>query len=414
MRKTYVLALAAVFSVQGCGGGGGGTATLAELRGTVVRLDGQSADRSGVEVAVPETGDSTITWMDGTFVFVGVPEGTVTLEFRSPFGWPARLGGDDGALLGRDAEGDPRLRGIAGGDIVEVLVSIEGERIVEMCVSTGDEGEATASLEPAADSPLEGVGGEVEVETGKHGDELELKVTGLPEGTEVDVLLEDPEDGFTSIGTAAADADGRAKLELEGDLPLGAEGIADLGGIAIEVRLLETGELLLTGTVPSLDPADGGDDGEEEDEEEEDEDRPKGDAKADLELATDSPLTDISGRIEIEASKHGDTFEVVLCGLEAGTVIDLLLDDPADMNGAMSIGTATADEDGRAKLRLKTKAGDELPFGAESVADLAGFGVEVRLDETDELLLTGTVPSLEDDDCDDDDDEEEEEEEEEG
>src|SRR5262245_48543008 len=65
-----------------CGGGssGGGT-TGAALVGTVYEVDGQTADRSGIRIAVPESGDIMMTDRNGSFAFDDLQPGPVTVMF---------------------------------------------------------------------------------------------------------------------------------------------------------------------------------------------------------------------------------------------------------------------------------------------------------------------------------------------
>jgi len=118
-------------------------------------------------------------------------------------------------------------------------------------------------------------------------------------------------------------------------------------------------------------------------------------AEARLSPAPESPDTDVEGEVRLESRVHRERFKIEAENLEPGTIVEFFLDDPATADGPVSIGTATADvEEGEAELAFDTKHGDELPFGVASVADLAGFAIEVRLASTGELLLSGEVPGL--------------------
>lgn len=244
-----------------CGGGGsGGGTTAAALVGTVYAVDGQTADRSGVRIALPATGDIMMTDRDGDFAFADLRPGPVTVVFES-------------VQSGSDTEEVD----LAAGRVVRLLVAIEDGEVVHMCVSDGDDDSASAPLVAAPDSPLTGLEGEVEVESDDDEEEIEVEVLGLEPGTEVEMFLDNPGDavGFVSIGTATADDDGKAKLELEtedGDpLPFGVASVADLAGFAVEVRLA-TGEVLLTGDMPDVEvPGMDDDDDEEDDDGDEDE-----------------------------------------------------------------------------------------------------------------------------------------------
>ncbi|MGH7162576.1 MAG: hypothetical protein ACREID_03755 [Planctomycetota bacterium] len=117
-------------------------------------------------------------------------------------------------------------------------------------------------------------------------------------------------------------------------------------------------------------------------------------AEADLVRAEGSPDADVEGEVEVESRAEGDEFEIEVENLAPGTGVEFFLDDPDTAEGFLSIGSATANSLGEAELEFDE--GEALPLGAAGVGDLAGFGVEVRLAGTGELLLTGEVPDLPD------------------
>ncbi|MCK6461295.1 MAG: carboxypeptidase-like regulatory domain-containing protein [Planctomycetes bacterium] len=92
---------------------------------------------------------------------------------------------------------------------------------------------------------------------------------------------------------------------------------------------------------------------------------------------------EVAGAVKVAERDGGTLFKVVVEGLEGGAVIEVFL-------GEASIGTATADGDGRACLVFE----DELPLGAADLSELAGLGVGVTLSESGLALLTGEVPAL--------------------
>ena len=118
-------------------------------------------------------------------------------------------------------------------------------------------------------------------------------------------------------------------------------------------------------------------------------------AKILLIRAETSPDDDVSGRVELLSVAMADRerFRVVVCQLAPEAVVTVLV---RDATGAfVEVGDAVADDDGRAVLERDTGDGDELPAGATSLADLAGRDVNV-VDADDALLLSNSVPSLED------------------
>ena len=64
---------------------------------------------------------------------------------------------------------------------------------------------------------------------------------------------------------------------------------------------------------------------------------------------------------------------------------------PTGPMATQSLGTVTVDAQGRIHLALKACAGDPLPFGVASAADLAGYGVIVQ-DAKGVAILAGAIP----------------------
>jgi hypothetical protein len=91
----------------------------------------------------------------------------------------------------------------------------------------------------------------------------------------------------------------------------------------------------------------------------------------------------VGGAIKIADRDDGTLFKVCVEGLEGGAVIEILVSET-------SIGTATADGDGRACLVLE----NDLPLGAADLGELAGLRVDVYLSGTDLRLLVGEVPEM--------------------
>jgi len=284
MRVLSRYSLAGCVLAAGCGGGGSAPATSgAALVGTIYEIDGQTLDRSGVRVAVPETGDHVMTPRDGDFEFRDLPPGTITLIFESP---------------AAPAGGSSEQVDLERGRTVRLFVAMQDGEVIHMCKSDEDEEGAKVSLVVAEGSPLPDVEGAVEVESDDDGEEFEIEAEHLEPGTEVDFFLDNPgdADGFVLIGTVAADAEGDADLELkteDGDvLPLGAASVADLVGFLIEVRLTATGDLLLTGEVPDVAAPDVDDDEDDDEDEEEDDDEDDDDEDEDEEEGDDDDEED--------------------------------------------------------------------------------------------------------------------------
>jgi hypothetical protein len=139
----------------------------------------------------------------------------------------------------------------------------EGERECESALARPD---------PAVDADATG---KVELES-KEGGELEVKVRHLEAAATYDVVLTDPAPGGASesIGNITTSAEGRGKLELEGEhgdkVPFGKANFTDLAGFAVSVKDKD-GKVVLQGTVPTLD-CPGEDEGDDDDEHEGDRD----------------------------------------------------------------------------------------------------------------------------------------------
>jgi len=412
IQKLGLLLLAGTVLVA-CGGGGEAAPSLqsASLAGTVIELEGQTVDRSGVEVTLLETGEMAVTGADGRFSFTEVPPGSATLAFAS--GQIALLSGDDeagepdevedpdGADEGEEAdeadeveeadeddEGNPRIRTVREGDDIEVRITIRDGEVVEFHVSGSGERKAIDRLDRPADSPNADVTGKVKVESEFVGDEeFEVEVEHLAPGTVVEVFLADPEvpELFTSIGTAPADEFGEAELEREtedGDaLPLGVSSVDELRDFLVEVRLAETGELLLFGTVPALpaeiavgDTTPG----------------PLDRARARGLLTPAVP--DAEGYVEIRSRPEDarERFKIEAEHLEPGTIADFFIESP-DGGLFVRFGSGTADAEG--EIKLDTNDGLPMPLGVTAVAELVGLEVRVERDDG-QLLLAGTVPAL--------------------
>ncbi|MHC4222746.1 MAG: peptidase associated/transthyretin-like domain-containing protein [Planctomycetota bacterium] len=112
----------------------------------------------------------------------------------------------------------------------------------------------------------------------------------------------------------------------------------------------------------------------------------------------DSPGADVKGKVKIESRDDREKFEIEVEHLDAGDSVNLYMAPPpaeGEDPEFVFIANMTANTEGEAEFERDTSDGDRLPFDKESVADLSGYLIEVRLDDTDEsLLLTGVVPEL--------------------
>jgi len=112
----------------------------------------------------------------------------------------------------------------------------------------------------------------------------------------------------------------------------------------------------------------------------------------------DSPDADVTGKVKIESRDDREKFEIEVEHLDAGDSVNLYMAPPpaeGEDPEFVFIANMTANSEGEAEFERDTNDGDNLPFDKESVADLSGYLIEVRLDDTGEpLLLTGEVPEL--------------------
>lgn len=117
-------------------------------------------------------------------------------------------------------------------------------------------------------------------------------------------------------------------------------------------------------------------------------------ARARLERAEGSPDPDVEGKVRVRSEFQHQVFAVEVENLEAGVAVEFFLDDPSDEAGFASVGTAVADANGEAEMERNSNNGDQMPFGVDSVAELAGFRLQVRLANGGEILMKGEVPDL--------------------
>ncbi len=97
------------------------------------------------------------------------------------------------------------------------------------------------------------------------------------------------------------------------------------------------------------------------------------------------------GRIKIAEIEDGFRFVVTAAPFEPGTVVEIWVDDRK--HDPVLVGTAVA-EGGEIFFERDTRASDLLPFGVLDIDALENYRVEVRLADTEELMLIGEIPAL--------------------
>lgn len=401
MRNRLAL-LSGVLLLAACGGGGSGTSLqTAALSGTVYELNGQSQNLAGVQVTVLETGATDVTGADGRFNVGDVPPGMVTLRFGSTLRALALSGDGQGGTGGVDdnggageiedeiedqenEDGDLEIHGISSGEQIDVNVALDSGKLTGFSRSGDERLHSDSHLVRSDLSPDPDVEGKVKIESRDDREKFSLEVEHIDAGATVEIFLDDPtttDVGFQSIGTAVADLDGEAEYEKntkDGDtLPLGVLKVEELVGFLIEVRT-DTGDLLLTGEVPPLPPADPVP-GEPKDK--------LGNGSAHLV----AQVAGLEGQIQIrDHEDNGFQLKIKVEGLTAGTAVAFYIEDPASPGTFVRLGGAAADLEGEAQYRID----GAFPVG-DSIDDLVGLDVEIRLDDgTGTVLMTGTVPDL--------------------
>jgi hypothetical protein len=111
-----------------------------------------------------------------------------------------------------------------------------------------------------------------------------------------------------------------------------------------------------------------------------------------LDRAATSDDPDIKGKIEVEVRDDRQRLEIEVEHAAPGRMLEAVVIAP---DGAeASLGALGATALGEAEWEINTGDGGALPFGAGSVSDLEGFGVEVRDAAAGTVLLSGTVPAV--------------------
>jgi hypothetical protein len=383
MRRLVFLALCGAF-LGACGGGSASVSLSAALQGVIYEVDGQTTDRSGVELILLETGDRAVTDVDGNFAFEGLADGLYTLGIAGAA--IAQTGGDD-FDNDEDGAGRPMFEIDKDNGRVSLHLAVRDGRVVEWSLAHRKFQRATMRLEPTDDG--DGLEGKVRVESRDDRERIKVCVEGLQAGDVIDVCFAAPSDTptYTSAGTATADAEGHACFDRDtkqGDtLPEGATGVADLEGYLIQVKVDAT--VVLEGEVPPLpeppsgEPGNGNGNGN----------RPDFDGRARGRVFLDSSVEGVTGKLEVRGwpAKDRQRFRIVVEGLTEGDEVTFRIEDPDNAGTYLDLGTDTADAEGEAKY--DTHKGP-LPLDAESIDDLVGLGVRVVLGG--DVILTGTVP----------------------
>jgi len=412
-----ILFLVSIALAAACGGSAPSAEPAlqtAALEGYVYEVDGQTVDRAGIDVRVLETGEIATTDAEGRFAFAGVPAGDVTLEFGSTLISLAHQAGDldrdrdqdqegdqEGELErarqrhaddeGEDEDGHPHMHGLVVGDRVQIRCSIDEGEVREFFMAGADRLRAMTCLTRDPDSPDAGVTGKVKIETREDRERFEIEVEHLASGTGINIYLaEHPAEGedpdFSFLGSATANTGGEAEIERDtrdGDkLPLGAETVAELEGVLIEVRLFTTDEpLLLTGEVPALPeewlaPGDGVQAG----------------VRARARVRFEANEAGLEGHVELRRREQNrNCFEIEVEHLAPGQTVGFCLESAVGSGEFVQLATCAANAEGECAFETE----NALPLGLSDIAQLAGREVAVRemsQNGPGRILLMATVP----------------------
>jgi len=413
-----ILFLVSIALAAACGGSAPSAdpgLQTAALQGYVYEVDGQTVDRAGIDVSVLETGAVATTDAEGRFAFAAVPADGVTLEFGSTLFSLAQQAGEldrdrdqdqagdqEGELErarhrhaddeGEDEDGHPHLHGLVAGDGVQVRCAIDDQgEVREFFMAGADRLRAMTCLTRASDSPDADVKGKVKIETRADRERFEIEVEHLAPGTAINVYLAAPpaagdDPVFSFLGEATANAGGEAEIERDtrdGDqLPLGAETVAELEGVLIEVRLSATDEpLLLTGEVPALPdewPAPG--------------DGVQAGVRARARVRLEANEAGLEGHVELRRREQDrNRFEIEAEHLAAGQTVGFYMESAVGSGEFVQLATCAANAEGECAFESE----NALPLGMTDIAQAVGRLVQVRemnANGPGRILLMATVP----------------------
>jgi len=223
---------------------------------------------------------------------------------------------------------------------------------------------------------------------------LKIELSGAPSGRSLDVFFENSAGAMVDVGDLVERRAGiykwRIRTKKGQALPFGVADVAELSGRAVEVRTAG-GALVADGSMPAIAAAAGS---------------AAKSAKLRSALNVDVLVADAVGAdsathaVEVSVRvrrKSGDREELKVEVEHAADGLDLEL-WLADATGALvNLGVLSTEPDGddgtEYEISFRTDRAAGLPFGATSVADLAGRQAEVRTVAGD-ILAEGTVPAL--------------------
>lgn len=397
MRSALLTTTCAVLSAllfAACSGGGADHGEVQavvkppQLDGVVLDVDGETALVAGIALQLEETGETAVSDAAGTFTFLDVPEGDLTVSLTNASASFLRVREFEADRADRtcDRQSDAvRIWRVKSGERIRVEVRIEEKRIVEARVVRENDGKRELELEMRrtpqnTDPDMEG---EVELAIDAAGCQMfEVEVENAdPKDTLVAVVIHPGNDEEDRLGIRTVEPDGDAEWRLNtcngDDLPFGVDSLLDLEGYGVEVRDRE-GTPLLRARIPDLPPYGNCF-------------RVRGAARL------RSWVDPIGGYVRYRVVGCVPTwlrqrFVLAAHGLDAWQEVEFFLEDPDHPGTLVSIGTLLANKRGQARLVFDTRLGDDLPHDVATIKPLIGMQIQVRDDVTGELLLSGRVP----------------------
>ena len=134
-----------------------------------------------------------------------------------------------------------------------------------------------------------------------------------------------------------------------------------------------------------------------------------GKARAPLVRSGGGSDTNTKGRIDVQRRRNGSDLRIMGQRLDADLAVDIVIKRLGDNSATEEIETdfvvtsevladnVSTDGDGSVKVMLRTHKGDALPLEAESLDELAGARICIRVEAAEndgDDLLVGTVPLI--------------------
>ncbi len=423
MLPLFFLAGLGMLALPACGGGGGGalapasSAPQALVLGVVVSRDGSAAELDGIRVESSDGETLAVTDTDGRFEAPVPANRRFRLRFNDPRAEHTAVDediaeGEDDTPDDTDIDGDElEIDDLDEDEVCEVEVELEDGDVVGSWVERekrGDDGErrrehdGETSLCPP-EGKVEG-GPRGELELAGEGDclRLEIEAEGLDEYDLLEAVIELPDGTEVVLGTLDVNDKGEVHFVFEAcdadEMPFGVESFEGMAGAKIWI-LDDLDAVILAGKLPmrrgehdddrERDGEDHGkDEGEKRDGEKGDGEKPEGRVE-DFALTAPVDGSEAKGGGVVKCFPDCCVLIVEIGQVGGPADYDLVLVGP---DGAEAeLGQIEVGEKGFG--RFAEEFCEELPFEADSLASLAGYGVLV-LDADGEVVLQGTLPAF--------------------